>query len=83
MLVVVAVLCLSNWTSAANSASTKTTWEYRVISVYVSTSAPPPPNPTELNNAGMEGWELVAIRTGNYNNDPRSNQIRIDYYLKR
>jgi hypothetical protein len=83
MLLVVAVFCLSNWTRGANSSTTKTTWEYKVVSVYVSTSAPPSPNPTELNNAGMEGWELIDIRSGNYTTDPRSNQVRLDYYFKR
>ena len=85
MLVVVAFLCLSNWTRGANSSTTttKTTWEYRVVSVYESTTAPPHPNPTELNNAGMEGWELIAIRSGNHHPDARTNQVRMDYYFKR
>ena len=84
MFVVVAFLCLSNWTKGANSSTTttKTTWEYKIVSSYASTTAPPSPNPTELTNAGMEGWELIAIRSEK-NTDPRSNQVRIDYYFKR
>jgi hypothetical protein len=82
MFVVVAFLCLTNWTRGANSSTTKTTWEYKVVSVYVNNAAPPPSNPTELINAGMEGWELIAIRSGNYT-EPRSNQVRLDYYFKR
>lgn len=84
MLVMVAFFCLSNWTSGAKSSppTSKTTWEYKVVSAYVSTTAPPPSNPTELTNAGMEGWELIAIRAEKYS-ETRSNQIRLDYYFKR
>lgn len=84
MLVMVAIFCLSNWTSGAKSSppTSKTTWEYKVVSVYVNPTAPPPSSPTDLNNAGMEGWELIAIRSGNYS-EARSNQVRLDYYFKR
>jgi hypothetical protein len=84
MLVMVAFFGLSNWTSGAKSSSpnSKTTWEYKVVSVYVNPAAPPPSSPTDLNNAGMEGWELIAIRSGNYS-EARSNQVRLDYYFKR
>lgn len=81
MLVVVALFCLSSWTTGANS-STKTTWEYRVVSIYGPSETNPPPNLTELNNAGLEGWELVAVRSGSFP-DPHSKQFRTDYYFKR
>jgi len=84
LLVLAAFLCLSNWTSGVKSSppTSKTTWEYKVVSVYVNPAAPPPTNPTDLNNAGMEGWELIDIRSGNYS-EARSNQVRLDYYFKR
>jgi hypothetical protein len=84
LLVMVAFFCLSSWTSGAKSSppTTKTTWEYKVVSTYVNPAAPPATNPTELTNAGMEGWELIAIRSGNYS-EARSNQVRLDYYFKR
>lgn len=83
-LVVVAFFCLSSWTTGANSSTTttKTTWEYKVVSIYGPSETNPPPNPTELNNAGLEGWELVAVRSGNFP-DAHSKQFRTDYYFKR
>ena len=81
MFVVVAILCLSGWTTGANS-SPRTIWEYKVISIYGPSATNPPPNPTELANAGLEGWELVAIQTGNFP-DAHSKQFRTDYYFKR
>lgn len=81
ILVVVAFLCLTGWTSGANTSS-KTIWEYKVVSVYGSSSTNPPPNLTELNNAGLEGWELIAVRAGNFP-DAGSKQVRTDYYFKR
>lgn len=79
VLVVAGFLFLSGWTSGANP-STKVTWEYRVISVYANSTSNPTPDVAQLNNAGMEGWELVAIRTGPPN---VHSQIRTDYYFKR
>ena len=81
ILVVVAFLCLSDWTRGANTSS-KTTWEYKVVSVYGSSATNPPPSVNQLNNAGLEGWELIAIRSGNYP-DAQANQVRTDYYFKR
>ena len=80
ILVVVACLGLAGWTRGANTP--RHNWEYKVVSVYGSSKTNPPPNVTELNNAGAEGWELVAIRSGNH---PRaeSSQVRTDYYFKR
>lgn len=81
VLVVVALFCLSSWTTGANS-SIKTTWEYKVISTYGLSETNPPPNVAELNNAGLQGWELVAIRSGNFP-EANSKQVRTDYYFKR
>jgi hypothetical protein len=81
VLVVAGFLFLAGWTSGANP-SAKVTWEYQVISVYGTSTTNPPPNVTQLNNAGREGWELVAIRSGNYP-QPDSKQVRTDYYFKR
>jgi len=80
ILVVVAFLTLTRWTGAKPSA--KVTWEYTVISVYGPSATTPPPNTLQLNNAGAQGWELVAVRSGNFPNAD-SKEIRIDYYFKR
>ena len=81
VLVVVAVFCLSSWNTGVNR-STKTTWEYKVISTYGPSETNPPPNVAELNNAGLQGWELVAIRSGNFP-EANSKQVRTDYYFNR
>jgi hypothetical protein len=76
ILVVVASLCLAGWTNGANTSS-KVSWEYKVLSTYVT-----PPEITQLNDAGAEGWELVSVRSGEL---PKtgSNQVRTEYFLKR
>lgn len=80
ILVLVALLCLAGWTSGANTSS-KTSWEYKVISIYSSTPNPAT-NVQQLNNAGAEGWELIAIRSGDFP-QTGSQQVRTDYYFKR
>ena len=81
VLVVVAFLTLARWTNGAKP-SARVTWEYTVISVYGPSETTPPPNTQQLNNAGAQGWELVAVRSGNFPN-AESKQIRTDYYFKR
>jgi hypothetical protein len=85
MLVVIlsllALFCMVSWGVRAQSSS-RVTWEYKVVSTYGPSITNPPPNVNELNAAGAMGWELVAIRSGEF---PKvgSNQFRTDYYLKR
>jgi len=81
ILVVVAFSILARWTNGAKPA-VKVNWEYQIISVYGPSSTTPGPNVTQLNNAGAQGWELVAITSGNFPNTD-SKQIRTDYYFKR
>ena len=77
---VVAFFGLTGWTRGANT-SVKA-WEYKVISTYETAASNPPPDLQQLNNAGAEGWELVAIRSGSLP-QTHSQQIRTDYYFKR
>ena len=81
ILVVVAVVCLAGWTSRANN-SAKVIWEYKVLSVYGPSSTNPPPDNNQLDNEGMQGWELIAIRAGDFPQQG-SKQVRTDYYFKR
>jgi hypothetical protein len=85
MLVVILTLitlsCVVGWSVLAQSSS-KITWEYKVVSIYGPSITNPPPNVHELNEAGAQGWELVAIRSGEFPN-VASNQFRTDYYFKR
>lgn len=80
-LVVAGFLFLSGWTSGAKP-STKVTWEYKVVSVYGASTTNPAPDVGQLNHAGADGWELVAIRSGNFP-APDSKQVRTDFYFKR
>lgn len=77
---VVALSCAASWGSRAQTSS-RTRWEYKVISSYA-TVTNPPPNVQELSNAGAQGWELVGVHSGDFPK-PGSNQSRIDYYFKR
>jgi hypothetical protein len=81
ILVVVAFLCLAGWTSRANTSS-KVSWEYKVISTYGTSATTPAPNVQQLNAAGADGWELIAIRSGDVP-QAGSGQVRTDYYFKR
>lgn len=81
ILVVVACLSLVGATRSANT-TVKTTWEYKVISTYGPSATTPQPDVQQLTNAGAEGWELVAIRSGRFPNET-SQQVRTDYYFKR
>jgi hypothetical protein len=80
ILVVVAGLSLVGATRSAKT-SPKTTWEYKVISTY-GPSAATLPNINQLNDEGVNGWELIAIRSGRFPEE-NSKQIRTDYYFKR
>jgi len=77
VLVVIVFSILARWTSGANQ-NPKPKWEYQVISMY----GPSETSLQQLNDAGAQGWELVAVRSGNFPN-PDSKQIRTDYYFKR
>ncbi len=81
ILALVALCCVVSFGVRAQNSPT-VTWEYKVVSTYGPSITNPPPNVNELNNAGAKGWELVAIRSGEF---PKvgSNQFRTDYYLKR
>ena len=81
ILVLVAVSCVVSWGVRAQTSS-NVTWEYKVFSSYGPPTANPSSNVHELNEAGAQGWELVAIRSGEF---PKlgSNQFRTDYFLKR
>jgi hypothetical protein len=81
MLALVALSCVVSWGVRAQSSS-KVTWEYKVLSTYGPSITNPPPNVHELDEAGAKGWELVAIRSGEFPT-VRSNQFRTDYFLKR
>jgi len=78
---VVAVLCFAGWTSRANP-SAKTVWEYKVISTYAFSEGTPAPNIAQLDDAGAEGWELIAVRSGEVSRTG-ARQVRTDYFLKR
>lgn len=81
ILVVAACLSLVGATRSANSSS-KTTWEYKVISTYGPSATTPSPDINQLNNEGLTGWELIAVRSGRFP-DENSKQVRTDYYFKR
>jgi hypothetical protein len=80
-LVLVVLSGVVSWAVRAQTSS-KVTWEYKVLSSYGPSITNPPPNVHELNEAGAQGWELVAIRSAEF---PKlgSNQFRTDYFLKR
>jgi hypothetical protein len=77
----IALTCLASWGVPAQSSS-RVTWEYKVISSYGPSISNPPPNIQELNEAGAQGWELVAIRSAEFPN-VGSKQFKTDYFLKR
>lgn len=65
---ILAALLLTTWTvQAQRSTAPKTVWEYKII--------PGPINESKLNEAGTEGWELVAVEAG--------GTAYSVYYLKR
>lgn len=77
----VALFCVVGWGGRAANPSWDT-WEYKVISTYGPSVTNPPPNADKLNEVGEKGWELVAIRSGEFPS-VGSHQIRTDYYFKR
>jgi hypothetical protein len=81
ILALVVLSCVVSWGVRAQSSS-MVTWEYKVVSTYGPSITNPPPNVNELNEAGAKGWELVAIRSGEFPN-VGSPQFRTDYFLKR
>ena len=78
--VVVVLLCLVGWNSRAQSA-TRATWEYKVITTYGTTDTPAP-NLTQFNQMGDDGWELVTVRSEDFNRGG-ANQRRAEYFFKR
>jgi hypothetical protein len=79
-LAAVAFLCIVGWGSKAQSAS-RAAWEYKVVTLY-GTNDTPPPNLTQFNQMGAEGWELVtALSEESTRVDKR--QVKTDYYFKR
>jgi len=75
-----ALLCLAGWSGRAQRSS-RTAWEYKVISVY-GTIELAPPSMKQFNDAGEEGWELVMVRSEESVRGGQ-RQIRLDYYFKR
>ena len=79
-LIAVALLCLVGWGGKAQSAS-RATWEYKVVTLY-GTNDTAPPNLTQFNQMGAEGWELVtALSEESVRGDRR--QVKTEYYFKR
>lgn len=81
IVVVVALLCLMALSNRAQSAN-KAVWEYKIVETYGPSAMNPPTNLTSFNDLGAEGWELVAIRSGEFPNK-QANQIKTEYYFKR
>ena len=81
IIVVVVLLCMAGWSSHAHS-SARTTWEYKLVTTYGPSLTNPAPNLQEFNELGAEGWELVAIRAGEFPSKD-SKQYKTDYYFKR
>lgn len=81
VLAVFALSCLVGWSSRAQSSS-KTTWEYKVVTIY-GTNDIPPPNLNQFNQMGTEGWELVTIRSEEEVSRSGANHRRAEYYFKR
>lgn len=76
----IAMLCFAGWSSRAQNSS-KTLWEYKVLTAY-GTNDTPPPDVSQFNRLGDEGWELVtALSEQSVRGDKR--QIKIDYFFKR
>jgi hypothetical protein len=81
ILALVALSFVLSWGVRAQN-SARVTWEYKVVSTYGPSTTNPPPNANELNAVGANGWELVAIRSGEFPN-VGATQFRTDYYYKR
>jgi hypothetical protein len=80
VLVVAAItlLCFIAWSSQGQGSSRRT-WEYKVITVY-GTAGTPPPNLTQFNDMGSQGWELVTVLSESVS---EKRQIKVEYYFKR
>jgi hypothetical protein len=71
-----------SWTvSAEKASSAKQMWEYKIVTVYGTTTLPPP-SLTQFNQMGDEGWELVMILPED-STVGSSKQRKADYYFKR
>lgn len=76
VLALVVFLSLFGWTIQGQSAS-KTTWEYKIVSIQVVDSSK---SETILNNVGQQGWELVTYDPHEPSGYPTGAG---DYYFKR
>ena len=79
--VVAMLLCMTVWSNRAQSTN-RILWEYKILETYGPSAMNPAPNVNSLNELGREGWELLAIRSGEFPNK-ESGQIKTEYYLKR
>lgn len=69
LIIALAVLFLVGWTAQ----STRVSWEYRVVNSNKGTP------PKDINELGIEGWELVAIRNPIFD----GNSLNAEYIFKR
>ena len=77
----VSIISVSWTVSAQKASSAKQTWEYKIVTLY-GTDTLPPPNLTQFNQMGNEGWELVTVLSEEYTVGSLK-QRKADYYFKR
>jgi hypothetical protein len=76
----IALLCFVGFSSKAERPS-KTTWEYKLVTVYGYHELPPL-SLQRFNDLGADGWELVTIRSDEVlRGDKR--ELNLVYYFKR
>jgi hypothetical protein len=78
--IAVALFCLVGWSGKAQSSS-RTIWEYKVLTSY-GTNDTPPPSLDQFNQMGADGWELVTAVSEDATNTPR-HQRRIENLFMR
>jgi len=78
-LVAVVALSLVNWSGRAQEVHAWKTWEYKIVQQYGANPMNPSLGEKELNHLGVEGWELIEVRSGNAG----TGQFRTDYHFKR
>lgn len=69
LIIALAVLFLIGWTAQTSRVS----WEYKVVN---SNKGSPP---KDINELGIEGWELVAVRNITFS----GNSMNAEYIFKR